>query len=261
MPAVQQQRDTDSLAPSGRYLVSFYTAEAATAYSEKLRRLQGVSHHAALSATGLWESTLPPLLKPNDGRDVRQDLQALTLAPGSLPDIDIKRRATPKTRWVSALSALLERHGHDPNSCVVLLRVHPPTLRSIDLGAFVKHDGRARHCAWNVSRPIQLPPETSRAAADAEDATSRPLASAMPPWMQVVNMGEADPADAGIDHPLPTKVGGWQRRALDPASFVVVFADDTDAWRFQRHWNQRTLTHGLGSLAKRYSVQASVISW
>lgn len=122
---------------------------------------------------------------------------------------------------------------------VVLVHIYPPTLTADDLGRFIREDGFSRGCKWKV-----CPPQDLQAQAG-EKITGR----------------GRDEDRAAWDVPPPSQKDIDTQEKLK-SRFVVVCANEAEARRFHRHWNQRTLTAGPGEAeATRNIVHASIINW
>ncbi|PNY24923.1 Uncharacterized protein TCAP_05138 [Tolypocladium capitatum] len=236
---VQQQRNPATLEPLGRYHISFATASAAASYRDRFLRLHRLSRLKLRSPNGLWESSVPPFLKSSGGEAPAAELDTFTLVPGSQPTVDVdRRRVSARNGWARALGDVVHRFGCGERPPVVLLHVYPPTLTAEHVFRFIREDGVARGCRWDVCPPHHLEPKT-RAAEDTVHGGDDVTAAQRP---------SSEHKDSDTTE---------KRRSR----FVVVCATEAEARRFHRHWNQRTLTAGPEGGATRNIVHASIINW
>ena len=240
-----------TLEPTGEYFISFSSVEAATAYRDKLLLQHSVSQHAVSPRSGLWESTLPSSLRT--GGDVAQELQNMTIAPGSHPPLEVTAFNNRQLSWTNRLSARLERLGYGSRPPAVLLSVYPPTMFAAKLYDFMWQDNRARKSVWEVSRPQRL-------AKDAHRQDVGELFDASTQIMPTMD-GEEEDGEEGNDKDHEQRRDSQRKLDTLQGQFVVAFPDYAEAQRFQRHWNQRTLNTESVDSPKRHVVQASVIKW
>lgn len=278
---VQQQRDPKTLEPLGRYLVSFSNVEAATAYCEKLLRLHRLSKLRLGSASGLWESQVPPHLRASlfDGNTgvnsnttnlsampiassvsalsstpeatssssgstttLTDLVDAFTLAPGSQDLLTIERkRVTISRPWTQKLSQVVEPLGYGEKPAIVLLDVYPPTLTASELFNFVRLDGQNRSLRWQVCMPHHL-----KAAASQPSPSVREIKGS-----ENSNTKNGPPSLELKDHQTLERL---------KSRFVIVCADWSEARRFQRSWNHRVLTTSRPRPGS-FMVHASIINW
>ncbi|KAG9259194.1 uncharacterized protein F5Z01DRAFT_669916 [Emericellopsis atlantica] len=158
-PTVTQLRCTATFKPRGCYLVTFATAEAATAYSLKLQRLQAIARWKCDVPNGLWEATLPAHLHSPEGVPAAQELSALTVVTPSQPDIMIKRKRTTDkpAAWQRLLQQQLETAGHGTKPPTVILETIPGRMQEEALRGEIEADGAQRGESWDVADPIWLP--------------------------------------------------------------------------------------------------------
>ncbi|KFG83569.1 hypothetical protein MANI_015930 [Metarhizium anisopliae] len=239
---VQQQRNPTTLEPLGRYHISFSTSTAAISYRDRLLRLHKLAHYKIRSPGGLWESSTPRHLTSPAGEDPAAELETYTVTSGTQRTVDAqRRRASGGNKWAQRLAGAVGGLGHGEKPPAVLVHMYPPTLTAGDLAAHIVEDGLSRGCGWKVCPPQELQAEP------AERATGRASSHGSSPGADVQPRTQRD-----ID----------VRERLK-SRFVVVCANDAEARRFHRHWNQRTLTAGPGDTqaTRRNIVHASIINW
>lgn len=234
---VQQQRNSTTLEPLGRYHISFSSSTAAISYRDRLLRLHVLSHHKLNSLNGLWESSIPPQLKSPTGDDPPTELEGFTVTPGTQKSVDIQRRRVSVTnKWAQQLRGIVKKFEYGDQPPVVLVHTYPPTLTANDFGGFIREDGFSRGCKWKVCPPQDLHSTASTGRGYDEDSATWDL---QPPSQQDIDAQEK----------LKSR-------------FVIVCANEAEARRFHRHWNQRTLTASPGEAeATRNIVHASIINW
>ncbi|KHN97069.1 uncharacterized protein MAM_05178 [Metarhizium album ARSEF 1941] len=227
---VQQQRHPTTLEPLGRYHISFSTAAAAVSYRDHLLRLHSLAHHKIRCPGGLWESSAPTHLRSPTGEDPASELAAYTATSGTQRSVDSQRRRVSANKWAQRLSSAVKKFDLGDRPAAVLVHAYPPTLTAGALAKHIAGDALSRGCEWKVCPP-------------------QGLSQAMRP--------ERAERAAGREHDTDTrdKLGG---------RFVVVCADDAEARRFHRHWNQRILTAGPGdpeAVTTSNVLHASIINW
>ncbi|PFH57237.1 hypothetical protein XA68_15324 [Ophiocordyceps unilateralis] len=235
MKKVQPLRDARTLEPDplGRYLITFTDDTAASTYRDTLARLHRLARHRLLSPTGLWQSTAPTPISS-------EKLDSLTFLPASQPLQMTRSRVYNKKPWVETLQRVVNavgggnQAGDKPR--IILLRVYPPTLQSADVAHLIHKDGTARKCGWRVSDPYLLETD-SEADSEADDD---------------------EPASARLHTSRPIRRA--DSFAAKRCRFALVCASVSEAHRFQRCWNQRTLlTHE--EMKARHVFHATVIYW
>jgi hypothetical protein len=156
---VTQLRCPATLKPKGSYLVTFATAAAATAYSQKIQRLQAIARWKFDTPNGLWEATLPAHLHSRDGSSVAEQLSALTLATPSQPNVAIQRKRTSDRQisWQKQLQSQLDQAGHGTKPPTVILETMPGRIQQEALKQEIEADGARRDEPWDVGDPIWLP--------------------------------------------------------------------------------------------------------
>jgi hypothetical protein len=181
----------------------------------------------------------------------------MTLAPASLESIDIKRGPKEDRReWSLRLATLVEPLGYGTEPPVVLLHVHPPNLSAHQLQGYIRQDGGARRSMWDLSKPISLVSGTRDipAAAAASQGTSD---------HHVESSQDQEAKQQGLEEAM---VPEEEEQSTDPiprgmetlkARFIVACADEAEARRFQRAWNQRVLQTGSG---QSHVIQASIVT-
>lgn len=152
----------------------------------------------------------------------------------------------PRTRrWAKQLADIVHKFDYGEKPPVVLLHVYPPTLTVADIARFISEDGLSRGCKWKIGGPQHLEP------------LGLPLPLAMQRNDETLDNRNERGEAASESQP---------HRDTDPVDklrsrFVVVCANEAEARRFHRHWNQRTLTAGPGLPESRNIVHASIINW
>ncbi|GAB0145509.1 hypothetical protein EsHS_00005937 [Epichloe bromicola] len=235
---VQQQRDPATLEPLGRYHISFATATAAISYRDRLLRLHKLAHQKLDNANGLWESCVPAHLRSAAGDDPASELESFTVTSGSAKALDVRRRRVAVThKWEKGLKEITDRFEYGEKPPVVLVHVYPPTVKASDFDRFIREDGVARGCEWKVCPPQEL----RQPILKAED-------------------GGLDGDDALDKMATAPKMIDTQEKLR--SRFVVICANDVEARRFHRHWNQRTLTAAPeDTVGMRNIVHASIVNW
>ncbi|QUC17298.1 uncharacterized protein UV8b_01539 [Ustilaginoidea virens] len=248
---VQQQRNPVTLEPLGRYHISFSSAAAAASYRDRLLRLHSLARRKLRSVNGLWEGAVPAHLRSLAGSDPETELEGYAVTSGSQETVHIERKRMPPTgKWLKHLQEIVDQVGYGEKPPAVLVQVYPPTVTALEFGKHVQDHGVSRGCAWRVSPPQALKqrrqqPGPAAAGADGEPddrGSTEHDASQSGPSESTSTMNDA-----------PDKVKG---------RFVVVCANENEARRFHRHWNQRTLT-AVSEHAKTTPciVHASIINW
>ncbi|KFA77929.1 hypothetical protein S40288_02497 [Stachybotrys chartarum IBT 40288] len=235
IPWLQQVRSAKTLEPNGQYRLSFSSAAAAIAYRDLLERLHRLDQHRLHSPTGLWEYTAPEELRT--ATPPEQELQTLTLFPASqsLPHIE-RGRVRVVNSWAQRLRQALERHGCGVEPPTVRLEVQPPTLTAQDLARHIALDGAARDCDWDVSVPLSLD--------QTQHLDKPPL---------------GDSSDTAKDHDTEQQFAGAGEKPS--GRYVVVCANEPEARRFHRHWNQKVLRSASDLHVAENIVHASIIKW
>jgi hypothetical protein len=237
-PIVQQQRDPATLEPLGRYHISFATATAAISYRDRLLRLHKLAHQKLDNANGLWESCVPAHLRSAAGDDPAEELESFTITSGSAKALDVRRQRVAVThKWEKGLKEITDRFEYGEKPPVVLAHVYPPTVTASDFDRWIREDGVARGCEWKVCPPQELRQPILKAGDEGLDGDSALEKMATAPKM--------------IDTQEKLR-----------SRFVVICADDVEARRFHRHWNQRTLTAAPEDrVGMRNIVHASIVNW
>ncbi|OAA32428.1 hypothetical protein AAL_01760 [Moelleriella libera RCEF 2490] len=282
---VQQLRDPLTLAPLGRYHISFAHAVAAIAYRDNLLRLHKLARHRhAHSGDVLWESTVPAHLRSWTGTTTQQEQQSpaaeldgFTVTMGLGDAVDVQRRRVPATRngWARRLRDLVVarvrgRPPHGENAAeaeaeadaaplppVVLVVAYPPTLRAGHLRRAIREDGLRHGLPWKVfpPEPLLQPQPQPQQQQQQSDSAAAPSTESFSDDSHDDTSGDRaseDSATSGTSR-VPEKLKG---------RFVVVCADESEARRFHRHWNRKTLTAGLeGGALRRNVLDASIINW
>ncbi|KAG6096427.1 hypothetical protein E4U31_005459, partial [Claviceps sp. LM219 group G6] len=227
----QQQRDPTTLEPNGQYNISFGNPIAAISYHDRLLRLHRLSHHRLENAHGLWESTVPTHLQSGANDDPVSELEAFTVTSGSASKTSVemtRRRVGVTHKWQKGLEEMTRRLGYGEKPPVVLVRVYPPNLTAWELERGIREDGVARGCAWEVSPPQDL--DQSLQSASASSNASRKA-----------EMG----GDDGVKDQIPYSARkAMQAQKYSQGRFIVACANDAEARRFQRRWNQSMLPAG-----------------
>lgn len=252
---VQQLRTPSTLEPLGRYALTFETHAATLAYQSKLRAAHRLALLEASSRTGLWESDaqLP-------AEDARATVAGFTLAPGSQDAVDAvaTRLRGPSLPWTHVLKEVAAASEFGEKPPVVMLHVNPPTLTGSDLHSAICADWDKRGVRWQVGQPYSLD-------SLAGDSKKRKNGTRMKDAMandqdetEDIDQDGTKDGQAGQGPPKAQDLNRWEKRR---SRFLVACKDEAEARRFQRHWNQRTLT-GRGRVAnERNVVDASIINW
>ncbi|KAG6034841.1 hypothetical protein E4U19_005429 [Claviceps sp. Clav32 group G5] len=248
---IQQQRDPTTLEPNGQYNISFGNSIAAISYHDRLLRLHRLSHYRLENVHGLWESTVPTHLQSGAKDDPVSELEAFTVTSGSPSKTSVKmtrRRVGVTHKWQKGLEEITRGLGYGEKPPVVLVRVYPPNLTARELEWGIREDGVARGCAWEVSPPQDLDQTLRRASASASSNAPRKA-----------EMG----GDDGAKHQIPYSARkAMQAQKYAQGRFVVACANDAEARRFQRRWNQSMLPAGKNTMMEsRNVVHASIINW
>ncbi|KAG6028491.1 hypothetical protein E4U40_000969 [Claviceps sp. LM458 group G5] len=248
---IQQQRDPTTLEPNGQYNISFGNSIAAISYHDRLLRLHRLSHYRLENVHGLWESTVPTHLQSGAKDDPVSELEAFTVTSGSPSKTSVemtRRRVGVTHKWQKGLEEITRGLGYGEKPPVVLVRVYPPNLTARELEWGIREDGVARGCAWEVSPPQDLDQTLRRASASASSNAPRKA-----------EMG----GDDGAKHQIPYSARkAMQAQKYSQGRFVVACANDAEARRFQRRWNQSMLPAGKNTMMEsRNVVHASIINW
>lgn len=223
---VQIVRDDRTLEPDhlGRYQITFPTDTAAATYHDTLTRIHRLARHKLLSPTGLWQSTKP-------STSPTEELDSLTLLPASQQLNVTRSRVQAKRPWITTMQRIVSALGAKPDDRprVILLRVYPPTLEVKEVSRVIRKDGIDRKCMWRVSEPYFLDPNVKTDEQDSEVHTSTPIR-------------RAESFEA-------------QKRR-----FAVICPTMSEAHRFQRYWNQRTLFTNE-AMRERHTFHAAVLYW
>ncbi|KAG5956643.1 hypothetical protein E4U58_006475 [Claviceps cyperi] len=248
---IQQQRDPTTLEPNGQYNISFGNPIAAISYHDRLLRLHRLSHYRLENVHGLWESTVPTHLQSGAKDDPVSELEAFTVTSGSASKTSVemtRRRVGVTHKWQKGLEEMTRRLGYGEKPPVVLVRVYPPNLTAWELERGICEDGVARGCAWEVSPPQDL---------DESLQSARTSASLNVP--RKAEMGGDDGTKAQIPYSARKAM---QAQKYSQGRFVVVCANDAEARRFQRRWNQSMFPAGKNMMMQsRNIVHASIINW
>ncbi|KAG5938835.1 hypothetical protein E4U60_001161 [Claviceps pazoutovae] len=248
---IQQQRDPTTLEPNGQYNISFGNPIAAISYHDRLLRLHRLSHHRLENVHGLWESTVPTHLQSGANDDPVSELEAFTVTSGSASETSVemsRRRVGVTHKWQKGLEEMTRRLGYGEKPPVVLVRVYPPNLTAWELEREIREDGVARGCAWEVSPPQDL--DESLQSASASGSSNAP---------RKAEMGGDDGAKDQIPYSARKAM---QAQKYSQGRFVVACANDAEARRFQRRWNQSMLPAGKNVMMEsRNVVHASIINW
>ncbi|KAG5982885.1 hypothetical protein E4U54_006330 [Claviceps lovelessii] len=249
---IQQQRDATSLEPLGQYNLSFSTGPAAISYRDRLLRLHKLAQHRLDNVHGLWESLLPLHLQSAAGDDPATELQGFTVTsgcPGTAPVEMHRRRVTVTHPWArvveQTMEGLVEGYGEKPP--VVLVRVYPPTATAADLGRWIREDGVSRGCEWDVCPPraLRLLEKKKKKKNNTNNATTTNNNNNN----NVINNGSSSSKDNNGSN-------------MAQGRFIVVCANDVEARRFHRRWNQRVIPAGPeNTTATRNVLHASIINW
>lgn len=210
-------------------------------YRDRLFRLHKLVRHKLASETGLWKSDVPRHLRSPDGDDPAEELEKFTITSGTHRAVDVdRRRVSGAHKWAQKLGEIAKKFDYGNKPPVVLVHVSPP-LTADDLGRYIREDGVSRACEWKV-----CPPQELQATVVDRD------------------VGKNDDGDGTATE---VDVRPQTQREIDireniKGRFVVVCANEAEARRFHRHWNQKTLTAGPGdTAAMRNIVHASIINW
>lgn len=181
---------------------------------------------------------------PPEGVDVEKDVQTLTVACPSQPDVHVKpSRVFIKHPWAASLSSLLEPLGYGPFPPTVMITVSPAGLSSGGLRHFIEQDGWHHDLAWKVSDPVKVDDlshnkETHRHPREQPDS--------------LAELGQQQQEQR-------TKKKGKDKVH---ERFVLACETEWEARRFHRCWNQRTITHKKERvLNDQHVVSVSVIHW
>ncbi|KAG6000583.1 hypothetical protein E4U43_001567 [Claviceps pusilla] len=251
---IQQQRDATSLEPVGQYNLSFSTGPAAISYRDRLLRLHKLAQHRLDNVHGLWESLVPLHLQSAAGDDPATELQGFTVAsgcPGRAPVEVQRRRVTVTHPWArvveQTMKGLVEGYGEKPP--VVLVRVYPPTATAADLERWIREDGVSRGCGWDVCPPRALRLLEKKKKKKNNDNNDNSTNSTNSTTNNNINNGSSSSKDNNGSN-------------MAQGRFIVVCANDVEARRFHRRWNQRVIPAGPeNTTATRNVVHASIINW
>ncbi|KAK2591101.1 hypothetical protein QQS21_011212 [Conoideocrella luteorostrata] len=238
---VQQQRNPTTLEPLGRYHISFSTATAAISYRDRLLRLHKLAHHKLDTSNGLWESSVPAHLRSPAGDDPASELEGFTVTSGSAKTIEVqRRRVSLKHKWTKHLKEIVEKFEYGDKPPIVLVQIYPPTVMAGEFGRLVREDGISRGCEWKMCEPQELQQPIWGARDQVADVGNE------------INSGTME---------IQQKMINTQEKLK--CQFVMICADDAEARRFHRHWNQRPLHQGVqeDTKCKRNVVHASIINW
>jgi hypothetical protein len=174
------------------------------------------------------------------GDDPAAELEAFTATSGTHKGVDMqRRRVSVANKWAQKLSGIVSRFDFGEKPPVVLVHVYPPTLTAEDLGKHIRDDGLSRGCEWKVCPPQELQVAEGDKSTNSTHAEDKAALNAQPQTQREIDTREK----------LKSR-------------FVVACADEAEARRFHRHWNQRCLTAGPGDAeAMRNVVHASIINW
>ncbi|KAG6138214.1 hypothetical protein E4U38_000607 [Claviceps purpurea] len=250
---IQQQRDPTTLEPNGQYNISFGNPIAAISYHDRLLRLHRLSHHRLENVHGLWESTVPTHLQSAAKDDPVSELEAFTVTSGSASKTSVemtRRRVAVTHKWQKGLEEMTRRLGYGEKPPVVLVRVYPPNLTAWELERGIREDGVARGCAWEVSPPQDLDESLQSASASASGRSN------------ALRKAETGGDDGAMDQIPYSARKVMQAQKYSQGRFVVACANDAEARRFQRRWNQSMLPAGKNMMMEsRNVVHASIINW
>ncbi|KAI9158305.1 hypothetical protein HJFPF1_06297 [Paramyrothecium foliicola] len=283
---VQQKRCPKTLEPLGRYYITFTSESMLSTYRDKFLRLHGLNKHRLLFADELlpekWELSAPSHLRSGSD-DLAEEANTLTFAPGSLNITAPRRRRAGVRRnwWAQQLGARLEQFGYGPSPPTVMLHVQPPTLTARDIAHLIHEDGCNRGCPWDVCEPLPLATaEESNEATATEELDGQRLNSGLnlapkgiPEHQHDQDVGETptelneyddilygDDSETGKSNKSGPPIN-YILRERQRSRFIVVCADEGEAYRFQRNWNQRMLTGMPEHDAGPSLVHASRINW
>jgi hypothetical protein len=246
---VQQRRNSRTLEPQGIYHITFTSATARRVYHDKLLRLHQLAKHKLdFPIGGAWQFSVPPQLRAG-AEDLDDEVDSFTLVPGSLPvSGPVKRRAgVPKNWWSRQLEQRVRRFGLGDRPPAVLVRVHPPTMTAAMLAEAIERNGDHRGLPWDVCEPLPLSSEELLDGAELLEKEES---------LNETHGGEGQTGSKS----------GHKAQALQNSRFVVVCANEDEAHRFHRYWNQKNLlkpwlashTKGMKHWNK---VHASKIHW
>ncbi|KJZ79216.1 hypothetical protein HIM_01367 [Hirsutella minnesotensis 3608] len=211
-----------NLSPTDFYRLG---SDQVSPWKRVITKVQQQRHHYTFEPLGRYHvsfANVPPALRSGTDAGPAAELEAFTVAPGSLSAIHVDRKRIDSKTWSARLSGLIARLGlEDDRPPVVLLKVHPPSLTAADVAQLIRQDGEARDLSWRVSEPLPL---------------------------EVPQINKAPDIMGGI-------------RDMVKGRFVLVFKSGTEARRFQRQWNNRAVQMHDSDRAPQNLVYASIINW
>ncbi|KAG6182070.1 hypothetical protein E4U27_002001, partial [Claviceps purpurea] len=185
--------------------------------------------------------------------DPVSELEAFTVTSGSASKTSVemtRRRVAVTHKWQKGLEEMTRRLGYGEKPPVVLVRVCPPNLTAWELERGIREDGVVRGCAWEVSPPQDLDESLQSASASASGRSNA---------LRKAEMGGDDGAKDQIPYSARKAM---QAQKYSQGRFVVACANDAEARRFQRRWNQSMLPAGKNMMMEsRNVVHASIINW
>lgn len=243
---MQQQRNPDTLEPLGHYELTFSTPEAATVYKGRLDDLHKLAKTMLKSSTGLWQSSVADHLQRSYGDECDGPLEMIghmTLAPASMEKIDsVTDTARPEHSWVARASNLVEDAGFGKQPPTVMLEVYPPDFTSNDIRKMIKAEMSTRKTRWAPSRPVRLGEPIGRKSVKAAKK-------------------EAGLLNARMEAEMEAEALNVKARETMSGRFLMAFATDAEARRFQRYWNQRVFEENKDGKVCRSIMHVSLIEW
>ncbi|CAM1511613.1 Fc.00g091260.m01.CDS01 [Cosmosporella sp. VM-42] len=226
---VIQERNPWTLEPWGTYRVTFSNRHSAVAFCSNFKRILRLSHLKLQSANGLWMSQVPV---HDRSSNLEEELQAFTIAPGSLPEPEISISTPKLVPWLLLVNKLVAESPYPTSNGVVLLHLQNPCMVAQELMRFINQDGHDRNQAWRVHKPYHL---------------TRTLHEETPRGQKLYR------------HAPPRDTPEFQAKLR--SRFVIVCENEDVASRFVRTWNQRTLTANSRGYTQRTLVNSSLIEW
>lgn len=186
------------------------------------------------SASGLWESTVPTHLQSREGQaDLKEEVDAFTVAPGSLPRLRMSRNGKNwQWRWEHHARRIISRTKYPTSNIVVLVTLQRPCFTAGELEEIMKERDEARNFAWKISSPYHL------------------FDSLDDPYMKL---------DANTERVALRENSDFMTKVK--SRFAIVCVNNDEAWRFIKRWNQCLIEGESGTTGRfeRTMINVSLI--
>jgi hypothetical protein len=210
--------------------------------------------------------------------DLDEEADSFTLTPGSLeinPPVR-KRAGVPKNWWARQLGDRVKHFGYGPAPPAVLLHIYPPTVTAQTLAKLINQDGQKRGCSWDICEPLALDVEKD------SDPESAPEPAASSSQQRETDNAQQDEQQLNQEHAQdieqdPNLIGedlvdlgetrkprqhiNYDTKEKLRSRFVIVCANEAEAHRFHRYWNQRKVMPTPWRKGEQNIVHASRINW